>query len=160
LFPQFKYDELSLPAKLNVDRDLLAVEYQALNKKTTRKVLQLPVNAVQLHISGVTVNSNYFSKLKKSANEGPLIRYIAKKQLWSNTKMKLINWGTFWIGRKHQSQHSKQIVKMFHSVLPTNKMLYRYKQTSTDKCLFCQTTEETRDHLILCTASKPRKWRT
>eukprot|EP00957_Ditylum_brightwellii_P086004 6543201-Ditylum_brightwellii.AAC.1 len=40
-----KYDELSLPAKLNVDADLLAVEYQAPNKKTTRKVLRLPVNA-------------------------------------------------------------------------------------------------------------------
>eukprot|EP00957_Ditylum_brightwellii_P011703 884183-Ditylum_brightwellii.AAC.1 len=40
-----KYNDLSLPAKLNVDVDLLAVEYQTLNKKTTRKVIQLPVNA-------------------------------------------------------------------------------------------------------------------
>eukprot|EP00957_Ditylum_brightwellii_P151212 11513955-Ditylum_brightwellii.AAC.1 len=31
------YDELSLPAKLNVDADRLAVEYQIFNKKTTRK---------------------------------------------------------------------------------------------------------------------------
>eukprot|EP00957_Ditylum_brightwellii_P086806 6606046-Ditylum_brightwellii.AAC.1 len=74
-----KNNELSLPAKLNVDADLLVVEYRALNKKTTRTVLRLPVNVVQLHISGVTVNSNYFLKLKKSANEGPLMRYIAKK---------------------------------------------------------------------------------
>eukprot|EP00957_Ditylum_brightwellii_P081810 6224215-Ditylum_brightwellii.AAC.1 len=62
-----EYDDLSLPAKLNVDADLLAVEYWVLNKKTTRKVIQLPVNAVQLHLNGVTVNSNYFSKLKNSA---------------------------------------------------------------------------------------------
>eukprot|EP00957_Ditylum_brightwellii_P120341 9182722-Ditylum_brightwellii.AAC.1 len=32
-----KHDDLSLPAKLNVNADLLVVEYQALNKKTTRK---------------------------------------------------------------------------------------------------------------------------
>eukprot|EP00957_Ditylum_brightwellii_P036759 2783940-Ditylum_brightwellii.AAC.1 len=32
-----KYDDLSLPAKFNVDADLLADEYQALNKKTARK---------------------------------------------------------------------------------------------------------------------------
>eukprot|EP00957_Ditylum_brightwellii_P200334 15273324-Ditylum_brightwellii.AAC.1 len=37
-----KYDELSLPAKLHVDADLLSVEYRALNKKTTRKVIRLP----------------------------------------------------------------------------------------------------------------------
>eukprot|EP00957_Ditylum_brightwellii_P078634 5978114-Ditylum_brightwellii.AAC.1 len=74
--------------------------------------------------------------------------------------MESINWGAFWIARKHQSQYSKQIVKMFRGILPTNKMLYRYKQTSTDKCPFCQTTEETCDHLILRTASKPRKWHT
>eukprot|EP00957_Ditylum_brightwellii_P124748 9508021-Ditylum_brightwellii.AAC.1 len=84
-----KYDELSLLAKLNVDADLLAVEYRAPNKKTARKVIQLPVNA--------------------SANERTLMRYIAKKQLWSNTKMESINWGAFQIARKHQSQHSKQI---------------------------------------------------
>eukprot|EP00957_Ditylum_brightwellii_P111286 8486532-Ditylum_brightwellii.AAC.1 len=46
-----KYDELSLLAKLNVDADLLAVEYWVLNKKTIRKVIRLPVNAVQLHIN-------------------------------------------------------------------------------------------------------------
>eukprot|EP00957_Ditylum_brightwellii_P073704 5601084-Ditylum_brightwellii.AAC.1 len=54
-----------------------------------------------------------------SANEGPLMRYIAKKWLWSDTKMESINWGAFRI-----------------------------------------TTEETCDHLILRTASEPRKWRT
>eukprot|EP00957_Ditylum_brightwellii_P013708 1033517-Ditylum_brightwellii.AAC.1 len=32
-----KYNDLSLPAKLNVNADWLAVEYQSLNKKTTRK---------------------------------------------------------------------------------------------------------------------------
>eukprot|EP00957_Ditylum_brightwellii_P156862 11939040-Ditylum_brightwellii.AAC.1 len=37
-----KCDDLSLPAKLNVDADLLAVEYRVLNKKTTRKVIRLP----------------------------------------------------------------------------------------------------------------------
>ena len=86
-----KYDDLSLPAKLNIDANLLAVKYRALNKKTTRKVIRLPVNALKLHINGVTINSNYFLKLKNSATEGPLLRYIAKKRLWSDTKMVLIN---------------------------------------------------------------------
>eukprot|EP00957_Ditylum_brightwellii_P142776 10879226-Ditylum_brightwellii.AAC.1 len=40
------YDDLSLPATLNVDADILAVEYWVLNKTTTRKVIQLPVNVV------------------------------------------------------------------------------------------------------------------
>eukprot|EP00957_Ditylum_brightwellii_P158170 12039642-Ditylum_brightwellii.AAC.1 len=39
-----KFDDLSLPAKLNVDADLSALEYRALNKKTTRKAIRLPVN--------------------------------------------------------------------------------------------------------------------
>eukprot|EP00957_Ditylum_brightwellii_P091541 6970326-Ditylum_brightwellii.AAC.1 len=66
---QKKYNDLSLPAKLNVDANLLAVEYQALNKKTTRKVIRLPDNA-----------------LKNAATEGPLMQYIAKKWMWSDTK--------------------------------------------------------------------------
>ena len=127
-----KYEDLPLPAKLNVDTDLLAVEYRVSNTKTTRKAIRLPVNAVQIHINGVTVDSNYFLKLKYSATEGPLLRYIAKKRLWSDTKMVSINWDVFWITRKHQSQHSKQIVKMFHGILPMNKLLYRYKKISTD----------------------------
>eukprot|EP00957_Ditylum_brightwellii_P133581 10184933-Ditylum_brightwellii.AAC.1 len=68
-----KYDDFSLPAKLNVDADLLAVKYWASNRKTTRKAIRLPVNAVQLHINGVTVNSNYFLMLKHSATEGSLL---------------------------------------------------------------------------------------
>eukprot|EP00957_Ditylum_brightwellii_P018653 1401101-Ditylum_brightwellii.AAC.1 len=55
-----QYNDLSLPAKINVDVNLLPVKYQALNKKTTRKVIRLPANVVQLRINGVTVNSNYF----------------------------------------------------------------------------------------------------
>eukprot|EP00957_Ditylum_brightwellii_P178598 13604432-Ditylum_brightwellii.AAC.1 len=83
-----KNEELSLPSKLNVDADLLAVEFWASNANSTRKALRLPVNAIQLHTNGVTVNSNYFSKLKYSATEGPLLQYIAKKgcgqiQRWS-----------------------------------------------------------------------------
>ena len=49
------------------------------NANSTRNTIRLPVNAVQLHINGVTVNCNYFSKLKYSATEGPLLQYIAKK---------------------------------------------------------------------------------
>eukprot|EP00957_Ditylum_brightwellii_P014605 1100661-Ditylum_brightwellii.AAC.1 len=49
---------------------------------------------------------------------------------------------------------------MVHGILPTNKMLYKYKQTSTDKCPFCHMKEETWDHLILCTGNEPSKWRT
>eukprot|EP00957_Ditylum_brightwellii_P008749 663511-Ditylum_brightwellii.AAC.1 len=154
-----KYDDLSLRAKLNVYADLLTVEYWAPNKKTTRKAIRLPDNAVQLHINGVTVNSNKFSKLKNSATEGPLLRYIAKKRLWSDTKMALINWDAFQIARKHQSQHSKQIVKMVHGIVPMNKMLHGYKQTSTDRCPCCKNIEETHDHLILCKAIEPQKWR-
>eukprot|EP00957_Ditylum_brightwellii_P162948 12407999-Ditylum_brightwellii.AAC.1 len=76
-----KYEDLPLLAKLNVDANLRAVKFQASNANFIRKVIRLPVNAVQLHINGVTVNSNYSSKLKYSATEGPLLRYIAKKRL-------------------------------------------------------------------------------
>eukprot|EP00957_Ditylum_brightwellii_P152709 11624154-Ditylum_brightwellii.AAC.1 len=64
---------------MNADADLLAVEFRASSANSTRKAIRLPVNAVQLHIHGVTVNSNYFLKLKYSPTEGPLLQYIAKK---------------------------------------------------------------------------------
>eukprot|EP00957_Ditylum_brightwellii_P062443 4739352-Ditylum_brightwellii.AAC.1 len=40
-----KYNGLSFQAKLNVDANILAIEYWAINKKTTKKVIRLPVNA-------------------------------------------------------------------------------------------------------------------
>eukprot|EP00957_Ditylum_brightwellii_P153643 11692679-Ditylum_brightwellii.AAC.1 len=46
--------------------------------------------------------------------------------------MASINWDAFRIARKHQSQHSKQIVKLFHGILPTNKMIYRKDTQSPD----------------------------
>eukprot|EP00957_Ditylum_brightwellii_P201078 15323962-Ditylum_brightwellii.AAC.1 len=39
--------------------------------------------------------------------------------------MELITWDAFRIAGKHQSQHSQQIVKTFHGILPTNELLYR-----------------------------------
>eukprot|EP00957_Ditylum_brightwellii_P128239 9780415-Ditylum_brightwellii.AAC.1 len=57
---KIKYEELSLSAKLSVDANLLEVEFWASNANSTRKAIRLPVNTVQLHMNGVTVNSNYF----------------------------------------------------------------------------------------------------
>eukprot|EP00957_Ditylum_brightwellii_P116127 8858121-Ditylum_brightwellii.AAC.1 len=45
------YEDLPLPVKLNVDADLLAVEFWASNANFTRKAIRPPVNAVQLHIN-------------------------------------------------------------------------------------------------------------
>eukprot|EP00957_Ditylum_brightwellii_P032702 2479032-Ditylum_brightwellii.AAC.1 len=76
-----KYDDLSLPAKMNTDADLLAVEYWVLNKKTTRKVIQLPVNTVQLHTNGATVNSNFFEAEKFSYRRSSSAVYSKEKTM-------------------------------------------------------------------------------
>eukprot|EP00957_Ditylum_brightwellii_P040243 3044852-Ditylum_brightwellii.AAC.1 len=66
---------------MNVDADMLAVEFQAQNVVSTTTAIRLPVNVVQLHVKDVTINSKYFSTLKTTAMEGPLLKYIARKQL-------------------------------------------------------------------------------
>eukprot|EP00957_Ditylum_brightwellii_P105666 8057890-Ditylum_brightwellii.AAC.1 len=64
------YDDLPLPAKMNVDADMLAAEFQAQNVVSTTTAIRFPVNVVQLHIKEVAVNSKYFSTLKDTATEG------------------------------------------------------------------------------------------
>ena len=62
--------------------------------------------------------------MKTKATEGPLLRYIAKRRLWSDNKMKTIHWEAFCIAQKHNDHRKQQIVKLFHGILPTNKQLH------------------------------------
>eukprot|EP00957_Ditylum_brightwellii_P183556 13981736-Ditylum_brightwellii.AAC.1 len=94
---------------MNVDADMLVVEFQAQNVAFTTTVIRLPVNVVQLCIKEVTINSKYFSTLTDTATEGPLLKYIAWKQLWLDAKMASVNWGAFQIARKHHAHQSQQI---------------------------------------------------
>eukprot|EP00957_Ditylum_brightwellii_P010995 833505-Ditylum_brightwellii.AAC.1 len=64
---------------MNVNVDMLAVEFQAQNAVSTTTAIRLLANVVQLHIKEVTINRKYFSALKDTAMEGPLLKYIAWK---------------------------------------------------------------------------------
>eukprot|EP00957_Ditylum_brightwellii_P034727 2632270-Ditylum_brightwellii.AAC.1 len=63
--------------------------------------------------------------------------------------MALINWDAFWITRKHQSQQSKQIVKMPHGILPTNKLLYRHKSLLRQMSVLSEYRRDTGPHYIM-----------
>ena len=73
------YEDLPLPAKINVDANMLAVEFQTQNVVSTTTAIRLLVNVVKLQVKEVTIISKYFSTLKDTATEGPLLKYIAQK---------------------------------------------------------------------------------
>eukprot|EP00957_Ditylum_brightwellii_P091910 6998322-Ditylum_brightwellii.AAC.2 len=57
------YEELDLPAQLNIDVDFLAVNYRTTKGMKCIKVTRLPINNAQLHASDSTITSKYYKTL-------------------------------------------------------------------------------------------------
>eukprot|EP00957_Ditylum_brightwellii_P142129 10828980-Ditylum_brightwellii.AAC.1 len=57
------YDELDLPAHLNTDVYFMAVDYHTTRGVPREKVIQLPSNKAQLHVSGCTIISQHCKML-------------------------------------------------------------------------------------------------
>eukprot|EP00957_Ditylum_brightwellii_P206191 15347242-Ditylum_brightwellii.AAC.1 len=66
-----KYEDLPLPAQMNVVVDILVVAYLSQNMKSTIHTIHLPINPVQLHTSKTMINSHYFRTLQDQATKRP-----------------------------------------------------------------------------------------
>eukprot|EP00957_Ditylum_brightwellii_P181349 13814316-Ditylum_brightwellii.AAC.1 len=97
------YKELDLPAHLNIDVDVLAINYRATIGMQCTKVPRLPINKTQLHTSDTTVTLKYYKTLHNHATMKPLIEHLQEKNEWDGFTIQQIDWKAFAVARKHNS---------------------------------------------------------
>eukprot|EP00957_Ditylum_brightwellii_P036601 2773344-Ditylum_brightwellii.AAC.1 len=97
------YEELNLPAQLNINVDFLAINYRTTRGMQRTKVPRLPNNKAQLHMSDTTITSKYHKNLCNHATTKPLIEHLEEKNDWDSFTIQQIYWKAFTVARKHNS---------------------------------------------------------
>jgi hypothetical protein len=86
------YESLTLEAHFNADADAEAGKYQYHHPEPQPKVPQLPTNAGQLYIQGITISGHYYAKIECAVSTPQLRQYIQDKNKWLDQQMNAINW--------------------------------------------------------------------
>eukprot|EP00957_Ditylum_brightwellii_P095931 7309177-Ditylum_brightwellii.AAC.1 len=92
-----KYNELLLPARLNIDVDALAVEFCCEYTKSTTRVIHLPINAAQLNIDNMTISRKYFPTVQDCAARQSSLNHIQQQKNWTSGQSQLVVWEAFCI---------------------------------------------------------------
>jgi hypothetical protein len=154
-----RYDELSLPAQLNVDADALAREYQTLYGQARPKVLLFPHAGAHIHTAKGTCTAHIPKMLRCAEHEEPLASYIRQRNCWDLVIFNSIDWDAHGHAIKKNNRQRIHITKLVHDILPTNKVVYRRDPTA-QLCIECQTRQvEDRDHVLRCPHSSRARWR-
>jgi hypothetical protein len=147
-----------LEAKLNVDADEEAGEYQVMSESTRPIIPRMASNRAQLHIAGSTIPSKLKSRIREAFTVQPYLDYAKVRHKWTDSAASDVNWKAFnQATSRFQRQHN-QIVKLSNDLLPTLRWANRYDSLVTDKCLLCGSLED-RDHILQCSHPSRHKWR-
>eukprot|EP00957_Ditylum_brightwellii_P125199 9544402-Ditylum_brightwellii.AAC.1 len=97
------YEELDLPAQLSIEVDFLAIKYRTTKSMKCTKVMQLPINKVQLHASDSTITLKYYKTLQEYTTTKPLLDHLQEKNDWDSFTIQQIDWKAFAVARKYNS---------------------------------------------------------
>ena len=82
------YDQLPLPAQLNVDADKLAGDYMTAHPDKDYTVVPvLPTSGVQLHLPAGTITYNMKKEVSMARTTGPMKQYMIKKHGWEEESL-------------------------------------------------------------------------
>ena len=146
------YDQLPLPAQLNVDADKLAGEYQYSPRQNPTIVPLITGNTVQIQLPSGTITSKLKSNLRKASSYSSMKAHIQKANKWSDTEFDSVNWQSHGMSiRKHYS-NKRFLVKLVHDWLPVGALLSKYKPSYISKCPSCDEPVEDLSHFLRCQA--------
>jgi hypothetical protein len=154
------YDDLDLPAQLNVDADALAGAFQYSPHASFALVPRLASNPVQLQIAEATVTSKYKQVIRKAATTLDLKNYIKQNHQWTEATFQDIEWTAHGQAIKQFYDQRTFIVKYIHNLLPTGKRVHKYDTLHSHRCPTCQSPHEDRLHLLRCDHTSRATWRT
>eukprot|EP00957_Ditylum_brightwellii_P187764 14296724-Ditylum_brightwellii.AAC.1 len=101
----------------------MALDFQTTRGVLTKKVIQLPSNKAQLHLSEFTITSQYSKALHDHATKQPLWDHLNETNGWDEMTINKIDWKAFASERQQHSHQIQQIVKLPNGILPTNKQI-------------------------------------
>jgi hypothetical protein len=153
------YEDLSLPAQLNCDADVLATN-ELLNYPTTCiHVPLLPPAIVQLTIGGTTITRKLGPTIRRQHGLGLLKAYTHERFRWTNDMVVSMNWEAFSQAFRSRYRFRTFTFKLCFWQLPTGKTLHTPSPRFDLKCPACSHASECNDHMFQCKAISRRRWK-
>jgi len=156
------YDELPLPAQLNIDADALAEKYQSQYHTHDRSwVPRLNGTKAQLNFElHGTVTNKYKREVHDAATAPALQQRIMKENGWSQQQHDLVDWPAHCrVINRHQTKQTT-VVKMINDILPTGARVHKYDPKYSHRCPACHAPEEDSQHMMRCQHEERQQWRT
>lgn len=153
------YEDLPLLARLNVDADRFAGEFQDQFGASRPTVPRLEHNGAQLQIDGETITYKEKAAIRYAETAKPLREHIKARNGWEDKDMQTIDWDAHGSAIRRGNTNRVHLVKLVHDLLPTNSNVYRFVDDRTNNCPTCQHDNEDRDHLIRCSHPARARWR-
>jgi hypothetical protein len=146
------YQELTLPAKLNVDADELAGKFLEDNPDLDySRVVLLPTSGVQLNLQVGTITYDLKHKLKEARTTEPLKDKLCHKQGWSEDTFQDIDWEAHRRAINRNQKWKITLVKYLHKCLPVGKLVRHYDKVKyRAECPSCTCILEDDDHVFTC----------
>ena len=153
----FAFDDLPLPAQLNVEADELASQFVYPPDLPSTIVPLIAGTVAQLHCATGTITSNYRAVLRRLYNE-PLIReHICSRMEWSTDTWNLVDWTSHCRAVRANFPRRHFLSKYLHNWLPLGHLVLRYADHYPDTCASCShQAHEDREHFLRCPAR--RSW--
>ena len=123
------YEQLSLPAQLNVDADNLAESYMIHHCDQHRKVAMLPHSGCILHLPEGTITNKLKREIVKAKRGPPLLAFLSKKYQWTPTTASFVDWELHGHAVKN-TRDNPTFLKFIHDMLPVGHTLNRRDPTT------------------------------
>ena len=151
------FDELSLPAQLNVEADELASQYTFPPSLNPTKVPLVEGTVALLHGPKGTITANYRAVLRRCHNEPLIQEHICRKQGWNHETWQLVDWTSHCSAVRANYTRRHFLSKYLHNWLPLGDLISRYADHYVETCASCNANIcEDRDHFLRCPAR--RSW--
>ena len=113
-----------MEAKLNIEADRLAGEYQDEFGVYSPITHMYPTSQVVLKIDGMTITSNIPHHLIKAYAEVRYMRYLQKKNKWNRETVQVIAWKCLNLGLRRLDREVV-LVKIYNDLLSTATTLQK-----------------------------------
>ena len=152
------YERLPLLARLNVEADALASQFQNHHGQDRPIALLTSRARVQIHLIDGTVTSSLAATLRHAYSGPPLLEYVRTRNKWSEATIASINWQAHGSALRKQISRRRHYVKLVHDLLPTHSQANRMDKGKRT-CPSCASLHEDRDHILRCPSAERNKWR-
>jgi ribonuclease HI len=143
--------DLSMTARMNVEADQLAGEYQYESHHVHDQVPMITGTGVQVEGPKGTITSQLENVLRQLGTEEALIKYLLNHEKWTSDVLDRIDWKAYENAvRNCRAAHAQFITKLTMDLLPTGKRVYRYKPYYDHCCPSCGEAQEDRKHVLRC----------